>query len=73
MPKITKNGDGSSLLNNKELACDIIKAALSSGKIVTAKIRLGIEENTSLDFVEALQKSGVSAITVHGRKEGDNE
>ena len=67
MPKITKNGDGSSLLNNKELACDIIKAALSSGKIVTAKIRLGIEKNTSIDFVEELQKSGVSAITVHGR------
>ena len=69
-PKIVKNGDGSALLKNKDLACEIIREAKkATSKPVTAKIRKGfsLDENIAVDFSLSLEENGVDAITVHGR------
>lgn len=68
--KITKKGDGSALLHNKELAMDIVKACNEACQCaITVKIRKGIEanEDISLDFALAMQEAGASALCIHGR------
>jgi len=68
MPKITRNGDGSALLNNPGLAAAIVEACVKAGRTVTAKVRLGISDTRSaVDFCRALESAGASAVTVHGR------
>lgn len=70
MPKIVKNGDGSALLKDPELAGRIV-AALKNGtdKPITVKTRLGygMGEDTAAELVESVEKAGASAVTVHGR------
>lgn len=70
VPKVVKNGEGSALIKNPELAEKIIKAAVeSTSKPVTAKIRIGWDK-TSINAVEvaqAVEAGGASAIGVHGR------
>lgn len=67
-PKIIKNGEGSFLMTNPILAGEIVKAAVSASKRpVTVKMRLGYEIDNSVEFAKILEKSGASAITVHGR------
>ena len=69
-PKIVKNGEGSALLKDPVLAGELVAAAVSaSERPVSVKMRLGFETG---DFVadkvaRAVEKAGVSAITVHGR------
>ena len=69
-PKVVKNGDGSKLLLNLDLAEDIVKAVVNSvKKPVTVKMRKGWN-NSNIVAIEAAQrfeKAGVSAITIHGR------
>lgn len=68
--KITKKGDGSALLRNKELATKIVKACNEACEsAITVKIRKGIEadEDLSLDFALAMQEAGASAVCIHGR------
>lgn len=69
VPKIVKNGEGSALMENIPLACEVVKAALKGGKPVTVKFRLGVDEGhiIAVDFAKALQDAGASAVTVHGR------
>lgn len=67
-PKIIKNGEGSFLMTNPALAGEIVKAAVAaSDRLVTVKMRLGYDENNSIEFAKILEKAGASAITVHGR------
>lgn len=67
-PKIIKNGEGSFLMTNPELAYEIVKECVSVGtKPVTVKMRLGYEEDNSVEFAKTLERAGASAITVHGR------
>lgn len=69
-PKITSNGDGSSLLRNPKLAAAVIKAVVDvSKKPVTVKIRSGWDENSvnAAEFAKIAEENGASAITVHGR------
>ncbi len=69
-PKITKNGDGSALLKNPELAEKIIRACVeATEKPVTVKFRIGYEigENIAVEFAKMCERAGASAITVHGR------
>lgn len=70
VPKVVKNGEGSALLKNPELAGRIVEAAVAAaGKPVTAKIRIGWNE-TSINAVEmakVLEQAGASAVAVHGR------
>lgn len=69
VPKIVKNGEGSALLKNPDLAAAVVKAAVSCGRPVTVKFRIGFEENsrTGVDFAKVMQDAGASAVTVHGR------
>ena len=69
MPKIYNNGEGSAILKEPKLAEKIISECKKSGKIITAKMRIGITdgEYLSVDFAKALEQGGADMITVHGR------
>lgn len=69
-PKIVKNGDGSALMKNPELAGRIIRAVVeASQKPVTVKIRKGWDESwiNAVEIAKIAEENGVKAITVHGR------
>lgn len=66
--KIVKNGDGSALMGNEELAKKIIqKMVQATDKPITVKIRRGIREETCVCLAKNLEEAGASAIAVHGR------
>lgn len=69
VPKIFKNGEGSALLNNFPLAEKIIAECKKSGKTITVKFRVGLEENNLLatEFAKLCEGAGADAITIHGR------
>ncbi len=71
MPKIYKNGEGSSLMREPKLVEEIIRSAVavSGGRPVTGKIRAGFsqEERNAVEVAQAIQAGGGSAVTVHGR------
>ena len=70
MPKITGNGEGSSLMRSPELAGRIVKAVNDAVKLpVTVKMRTGWDEN-SLNapyLAQVCEANGASLICVHGR------
>ena len=71
VPKIVKNGEGSALIKNPELAADIVRACVkaANGRPVTVKTRSGFDEGefTAVDFGLRMQDAGAAAITLHGR------
>lgn len=70
VPKVVKNGEGSALLKNPELAGRIIEAMVKeTGKPVTAKIRMGWDEHSvnAVEVAKILEQAGASAVAVHGR------
>lgn len=69
-PKVVKNGDGSKLLLNLELAENIIETVVKNSTVpVTLKIRKGWDENNivAVELAKIAENKGVKAITVHGR------
>lgn len=69
-PKIFGNGDGCALMEDVELAEQIIKACVeATEKPITVKFRLGLDSNTinAVSFAKMCERAGASAITVHGR------
>lgn len=68
--KITRNGEGSALMQNPQLIGEIIYAVSRSiQKPLTIKIRKGYD-NTIINAVEIAQiaeEAGVNAIAIHGR------
>ena len=69
-PKIVKNGDGSKLLTDLELARRIITAVVENSTVpVTIKIRKGWDKEhiVAEEIAKIAEECGVSAITVHGR------
>ena len=69
-PKVVKNGDGSKLLLNLELAAEIIKEVVkNSSKPVTLKFRKGWDSDhiVATDLAKIAEKAGVAALVVHGR------
>lgn len=69
-PKVVKNGDGSKLMLNIELAKDIIKAVVENSTVpVTVKIRKGWDKDhiNCIEFAKMAEQAGVSAITIHSR------
>lgn len=67
-PKITKNGEGSALMQDPELVYRIVQKVVEcSKKPVTVKIRKGYEEDNALEVALAIESAQASAITVHGR------
>ncbi|MBQ0059815.1 MAG: tRNA dihydrouridine synthase DusB [Lachnospiraceae bacterium] len=70
MPKIVKNGEGSALMRNPDLAAAIVKAAVeATDRPVTVKIRAGFndEEKNAPDLARRLEDAGATMIVVHGR------
>ena len=69
-PKIIKNGEGSALMNEPELAYEIVKNIKRvSKKPVTVKFRKGFDEDNinAVEFAKGMEQAGVDAITIHGR------
>jgi len=69
-PKIIKNGEGSALLNNMDLAEKIIKACVdATDKPITVKFRSGWNKDSivAVEFAKMCEKAGASAITIHAR------
>lgn len=70
VPKVTKRGEGSALLDKPHLAAEILRACKSeTNRPVTVKIRLGRRPDAYLapDFARAMQDAGADAIAIHGR------
>jgi tRNA-dihydrouridine synthase B len=68
--KITKNGGGSSLLREPEVAEAIVRSVVKAVNVpVTVKTRIGWtdQEITILDFAKRMEAAGAQMITVHGR------
>ncbi len=74
MPKIVKEGMGSALLKNMDLAGAVISSCVkASNKPVTVKFRIGYDKNSIIaaDFAKMCEQSGASAICVHGRTKSE--
>ncbi len=70
VPKVYKQGAGSSWLNREDELIDLLEAMCKiSSKPVIVKIRLGIDMNhlNYLSLVKRIEQAGVKAIAVHGR------
>ena len=68
VPKIVKNGEGSALMKNMDLAYKIINDCVNStDKPISVKFRLGFNEIIALDFAKMCEQAGASLITIHGR------
>lgn len=69
-PKIVKNGAGSALLKEPELAGEILVALVKATKLpVTVKMRIGWDESSinAVEMAKRAEAAGVAAIAVHGR------
>ena len=67
-PKIVRNGEGSKLMDNFELAEKIIVACKqATDKPITVKFRKGFKKNVAVEFAKMCEKAGAAAITIHGR------
>lgn len=69
-PKIVKNGEGSALMKEPELAFEIVREIKKvSNKPVTVKFRKGFDEDNinAVDFAKGMEQSGIDAIAIHGR------
>ena len=70
VPKIVRNGEGSTLMRDPDLAQRVVEAAVSaSTKPVTVKIRAGWNdaEKNAVEVAQAIEAGGASAVAVHGR------
>lgn len=68
--KITKNGGGSSLLRQPDVAAAIVSRVAEAVEVpVTVKTRLGWndQEINILEFAQAMEAAGAAMITIHGR------
>ena len=69
-PKVVKNGDGSRLLLNLDLAGKIAEEVVKSSNVpVTVKFRKGWDNEhiVAVQAAKIFEEAGVSAITIHGR------
>ena len=69
-PKVTKNGEGSKILLDLELAGKIMKTAVQNSKVpVTLKFRKGWDNDhiVAVEIAKIAEKVGISAVTIHGR------
>lgn len=69
-PKIVKNGEGSALMKEPELAYEIVRQIKKvSSKPVTVKFRKGFDDENinAVDFAKGMEQAGVDAVAIHGR------
>ena len=69
VPKVFKNGEGSALLRDVNLAESCISECVKSGKIITVKIRTGLKygDDIASEYAKMAENAGASLITIHGR------
>jgi tRNA-dihydrouridine synthase B len=66
--KVVNRGCGSELLRRPERAAAILAAMVAAAEVpVSAKLRLGIEDDVAVEVAQALVRAGASALAVHGR------
>lgn len=68
--KITKNGGGSSLLRQPELAGEIVRSVVEAVDVpVTVKTRIGWsdQEINAVEFAQRMEDAGAKMLTLHGR------
>jgi nifR3 family TIM-barrel protein len=68
--KVVAKGEGSALMRTPELAVEIVRqVAGACGVPVTVKMRRGwsADDADAVEFAQAMEEAGASAITVHGR------
>ena len=73
-PKVVKNGDGSKLLLNLDLAEEIVSKVVEAvKKPVTEKLRKGWddENNVAVEMAKRIERAGAKLITIHGRTRKD--
>ncbi|MDR3560013.1 MAG: tRNA dihydrouridine synthase DusB [Negativicutes bacterium] len=69
-PKIVKNGEGSALMRQPELAYEIMASVVAAVDVpVTVKIRSGWDEASinAVEMAKLAERAGIAAIAVHGR------
>ncbi|MDO7788956.1 tRNA dihydrouridine synthase DusB [Desulforamulus aquiferis] len=70
-PKIVKNGEGSALMKNPDLAAKIVESVVDSVREVpvTVKMRKGWDEDSvnAVSFAKTVVEAGAAAVAVHGR------
>jgi nifR3 family TIM-barrel protein len=72
MRKVVSNGCGAGLLKDPKLIYEIFKAMGDAVSVpVTGKIRAGWQDSNAVDVGRAMQDSGASAVTIHGRTRGE--
>ena len=70
VPKVVKNGEGSALMKNPELAGKILSAMRKKiSSPLSVKIRLGFDEENlnAVEIAKVAEDSGADFIAVHGR------
>ena len=68
VPKVVRNGDGSALMRDPDLICEIVKAVTAATeKPVTVKMRKGFDRPNAVEAALAAQEGGAAAVCVHGR------
>ena len=71
VPKVTRKGEGSALLEDPGLAAEIVRACREGapGVAVTVKIRRGryMGREVAPEFARAMEAAGADAVAVHGR------
>ncbi len=73
-PKVVKNGDGSKLMCDLNLAGNIIEAVTKASDVpVTVKMRMGWDKDhiVAVKLAKIAESKGASAITIHGRVRED--
>ncbi len=69
-PKIFNNGDGSALMQNIDLAREIISECVKKSSVpITVKFRSGVDKEhiNAVEFAKMCEEAGASAITIHAR------
>jgi len=69
-PKIVKNGEGSALMKDLELAARIIEATVKTSKVpVTVKMRKGWDDKNinAPKLARIAENCGAAMVTIHGR------
>lgn len=71
VPKVTRKGEGSALMEDPETAAAIVRACREGapGVDVTVKIRRGryMGSEVAPEFARAMEDAGAAAVAVHGR------
>lgn len=69
VPNVFKSGEGSALLVDIHRASAMIRGCKRSGKPVTVKIRIGIQEDDlyAAEFARMCEASGADMVSIHGR------